>query len=235
MIVTIHQPEHVPWLGFFDKLTKADVVVFLDNVQFRKNYFQNRNRVRTAQGWSWITVPVHHGSDTLIKDVVISGRSRWAEKWCNTVYYSYRKARYFDDYFGEVREMITGGETSLGGLNIGLIKLICGWLGKNLLYLKASELGVQGASSRMILDICKETGADTYLSGISGRDYLDEESFRKEKVAIRYQFFHHPVYTQIYRPFAPCMSVLDLLFNYGGESADIISGRYLPVMRSVFL
>lgn len=234
-VVTIHQPEHIPWLGFFDKLIRSDLVVFLDNVPFRKNYFQNRNRVRTIDGWSWVTVPVHHRHDTLIRDVTIANRPGWAEKWWKTIFYSYRKARYFEFCFDPLKEAVAGKWHMLADLNILLIETLCGFMDIDFKYMKASWLDAEGSGSGLILDICQKTGAQVYLSGISGRDYLDDTAFRDSGVAVEYQEFHHPVYRQLYEPFEPCMGVVDLLMNYGPDSKRVIQGEGVEVMDKLYL
>ena len=235
MKVTIHQPEHLPWLGFFHKVAQAELFVILDNVQFRKNYFQNRNKIRTAGGWTWVKVPVTHGSDTLIKDIAISDDSRWGKKWWGTIFYSYKKANFFEKYSGKLHDTVNREWKLLSELNIALIEILLGYLGVDVKIVKASDLSVKGKGSELILEICKEAGASTYLSGISGKDYLKTEDFRKEDIEIVYQEFHHPIYKQLHEPFMPCMSVIDLLFNHGDDSLDIINGIGVPVMDKIFL
>lgn len=235
MIVTIHQPEHLPWLGFLNKIIQADLFVILDNVQFRKNYYQNRNKVRTANGWTWVKVPVRHKSDSLIKDVTITPDARWKKKWWDTIYYSYKKSNYFDIYAGSIETAINQDWQFLSDLNIYLIKMLFSFLDKKLACIKASELGIEGRGSEMLLKICKKAGATTYLSGISGRDYLEEDMFREENINIVYQEFYHPIYNQMYEPFEPCMSVIDLFFNYGPQSLEIIMCKNIQLMDKLFL
>jgi len=233
--ITIHQPEHLPWLGFFHKINMAEKTVILDNVQFRKNYFQNRNKVRTSNGWTWITVPVHAKSTTLINEVRIAADARWKKKWWNTVHLSYAKAPYFNDYSEIIHSIIEHDWKMLSDLNFELIKAIKDMLGIKTEFVKAAELNATGKGSSLILDICRKVGAATYIAGISGKDYLVEEDFKKENVNIKYQEFHHPIYKQLYEPFIPCMSTIDLLFNYGDKSLNIINGIGVPVMEELFL
>lgn len=235
MIITIHQPEHMPWLGFFHKIYKSDLMVFLDVAQFRKNYFQNRNRVRTANGWSWITVPVHHKSHTLINDVSIVSDRRWKKKWWDTIYYSYIKADHFHGYSDQLYVVINQDWESLSDLNISLIKTISSFLGIELNYVKASDLGIVSKGNELLLSICQKLDAKIYLSGVSGKDYLDEQAFAKENIKVIYQKFHHPIYSQLFDPFEPCMSTIDLIFNHGAKSLDMIMGNDVPVMEKIFL
>ena len=235
MVITIHQPEHLPWLGFFHKASQADSIVILDNVQFRKNYFQNRNKIRTQDGWQWITVPVSRSLETMIKDVAINDEPRWKEKWWNAVYLSYKRSKYFDQYEKELQKILDSSTGNLCALNVALLKFVFKALGIKADTVFASKLGAEGKAGALILDICRKMKADSYLSGISGKDYLDLEAFRNAGISVTFQEFHHPIYRQLYEPFMPCMSVIDLLFNYGPESPEIINGRGVEVMEELFL
>lgn len=235
MKVTIHQPEHLPWLGFFHKLSQADTFAVLDNVPFRKNYFQNRNKILTHQGWSWVTVPVSRGIDTLIKDVRVFSDGRWKRKWWDSIYFSYRKTEYFNRYADGLRGIIYKDFAYLCDLNIELIKLLCGFLDVDVRLVRASSLDAKGIRGDLLLDCCKKLGADTYVSGVSGKDYLDECHFSKEGITVAYQKFYHPIYKQQYEPFEPCMGAIDLIFNYGPASKSVLMGKGVEVMDKVFL
>jgi hypothetical protein len=235
MKITIHQPEHLPWLGLFHKVSRADVFVVLDNVQFRKNYFQNRNKARTADGWAWFTVPVTRSIDTVVKDVRIAPAARWKEKWWNTIYLAYKRAPYFEKYSKPIKAELDKRCESLSDFNVGLLKCMNRSMGIGAQFMLASEIGAKGSGSDLILDICKKLKADSYLAGISGRDYLKLDDFKALGVAVEFQEFHHPIYRQLYEPFVPCMSIVDLLFNHGEKSMSIINGEGVPVMQELFL
>lgn len=235
MNVAIHQPEHLPWLGFFHKMVKSDIFVILDNVQFRKNYYQNRNKVRISTGWSWVAVPITHTLKTLIKDVAISDNPNWKRKWHNMIYLSYKKSPFFDAYYKDIDSALHADCGSLSEFNIILIKLLCKFLNINTRLVYASQIGVSGSGSGLILDICKKLNATIYISGVSGREYLKLDDFVRENIEVIFQEFHHPIYKQLYEPFIPCMSTIDLLFNHGYDSLDIINGKGVPVMERIFL
>lgn len=235
MTITIHQPEHIPWMGFFHKIYRVDTFVILDNVQFSKNYFQNRNKIRTKDGWQWVTVPVAKTLETLIKDVTIVANLRWKDKWCDSIYFSCKKAKFFNNYFAQICSTVQKEYDKLSDLNIDLIKLLCKFLNIKTKILLASELKENGKASALLLNICKALDAKAYLSGVSGREYLNLEDFKREGINVIFQEFHHPIYKQLYEPFIPCMSVIDLLFNYGDKSLDIINGVGIPVMEEVFI
>jgi len=235
MRITIHQPEHLPWAGFFHKISDVDTVVILDSVQFRKNYFQNRNKIRSSDGWSWITVPVYRRLDTLIKDVTIVMNQYWQRKWIDSIYHAYKKATYFEEYFDRLAAEINKNEEKLSLLNFALIKIIGEWLGIKTDFIFSSQLDVKGKGNELILDICKSLNATTYLSGVSGKEYLSLDDFTRGDIRVEFQEFYHPIYSQLYEPFIPCMSIIDILFNYGKKSLEIVKGKGVPVMEHIFI
>jgi hypothetical protein len=236
MKVTIHQPEHMPWLGFFHKLNMADVYVVLDDVQYRKNYFQNRNKIRTANGQCWLSVPAKYKFGQHIKDVIIdNSNERWKRKYWESINLSYKKARFFNQYSEAIKSILDREWIYVSELNQRLILKCIEFLGINSVIFKSSELNVEGSGSTLILNICKKLKAEVYISGISGKDYLNILDFEEAAIDVIFQEFHHPIYNQLYKPFIPGMSVIDLLFNYGEKSLDVIKGFDVPVMEGVFL
>jgi len=236
MIVTIHQPEHMPWLGFFDKLRQADTFVILDNVQFRKNYFQNRNKIRTQQGWIWLTVPVlaKGKSSQLIQDAQINNAVNWQSTLWKSIFYAYNKASFFEKYGNFLKQIYDKQWTYLADLNEEIIRHVINELGIKVKIVMASTLEVTGGGTDLLLEICQKLNADTYLSGISGKDYLEESRFTEQGIKVIYQEFYHPIYKQVYEPFIPCMSIIDLLFNHGDKSLDILKGIGVERMDTLF-
>ena len=237
MVVTIHQPEHLPWLGFFAKVQQADVWVMLDHVQFRKHYYQNRNRIRGHRGSVWVTVPVLTAgkSSQPINEVLISNQSnpRWQENcWTSLVQY-YQHAPYWSAH----REALEGFYHTQWGrlvdLNEAIIRYLLSALSIEVQIVKSSQMDVRGHQGDLLLDICRQLGADVYLSGISGREYLEVERFEKASIEVRFQEFHHPIYQQRYEPFIPCLSACDLLLNYGPNSPDVLKGVGVETMEQV--
>jgi len=235
-MVTIHQPEHTPWLGFFDKIRQADTFVILDNVQFRKNYFQNRNRIRTQQGWTWLTVPVLAKGKLgqLIQDTQINNAVNWQSKVWKSIFYAYNKAPFFDQHSSFLKQVYDKPWTHLADLNEEIIRYISHGLGIQVKIIRASTLSSTGKGTDLLLEICHKLEADTYLSGISGKDYLEETKFAEQGIKVIYQEFYHPIYKQLYEPFIPGMSIIDLLFNHGGKSLDILTGVGVERMDTLF-
>lgn len=237
MRVCIAQPEHLPWLGYFDKMARSDVFVFLDTVQFKRRYFENRNRVRTSSGSTWVTVPVRAKGryQQAIRDVEIDTDRAWQRPYWRTIEMNYRRAPYFPRYSAALEEIILGRSwTQLVDLNLALIRMGADAFGIGATCLNASALDVTGKATGLLVSICRRLGARTYLSGISGRDYLDEDVFRAAGIAVEYQEFHHPVYQQLHVPFEPCMGFVDVLFNHGGEARSILSGHEIERLPTVY-
>lgn len=238
MFITIHQPEHIPWLGFFDKVRQVDVFISLDNVQYRKNYFQNRNKIRTFDGNQWVTVPVLHKgkSGANINAIEINNsESSWKKKYLNAISLNYSKAQHFEEVYTFLEEALERKWARLLDLNNCLLEFCFNVLGITTKVVRASSLNLQGVKGDLILEICQEMKAKKYLSGISGKDYLDSEAFKKNNVAVEFHEFYHPIYSQFREPFIPCMSIIDLLMHYGSQSLSVIEGKGVPKMEKLFL
>jgi len=218
-IVAIHQPNYLPYLGYFDKIRRADVFVFLDTVTYTHNDYRNRNRVKTSQGERWLTVPVvRKGAlETPIKDIRIDG-SRWCRKHWRTMEQSYSRSPHFAEYRGFFKEVYETEWAMLANLDKFLVRKMCGFLGVNATIVDASELGVvRGTKTDLLISICKTLGADKYVSGSGAEGYMDREKFGDAGVEVVLQDFGCPVYDQLYGGFVPNLSAVDYLFNCGGE------------------
>ena len=235
MIITIHQPEHLPWLGFFNKLSKAELFVILDHVQFEKNYFQNRNRIIGTNGPQWIGIPVitkghMDGSIANTEISLAGGNLKWKEKYLQTIMQSYGKYPYFSQVYPIIEEVFSQDSMMLCDYNIGIIKKFSQELGFHPEFIRSKDLNVSGLKSDLILDICKETKANTYIAGPSGRDYLNMQSFSDNGIKVVFNDFHHPEYPQRKtKEFVPYMSSLDLFMNVGFDAGRriIVEGNEL--------
>ena len=225
MIVAIHQPNYMPGLGFFHKMASADVFVLLDNVQYSKNNYTNRNRIRSRDKWAWLTVPVrlsgHFGQ--LISEVETAGDD-WETKHWKRLLQEYGHAPHFRQYQAWLQPAYARRRVNLAEINCELIELVRVSLGIGARVIKASELAVSGQSSDLLLALCKDLGATTYLSGQGGKKYLDVTKFEAAGIAVEYQEFLHPHYHQGGGEFVPNLSILDLLFHAGVESSAILFG-----------
>ena len=225
-MVGIHQPMYLPWLGYFERVARCDAFVLLDDAAYSRNYFINRNRIRTKEGWSWLTVPVRSTgrAGQPITEVEVDGNRNWQAKHWRSLAYSYGQAPHFaghEEFFG-------GFYTRDHGRLIDVLMEPFGYLlralGIRTPVFRSSELGVEGRKEGRLLAICEQLGADEYLSGPSGRDYLDPAAWRDAGIEVFFQDYRHPVYPQVQGGFFPEMSIVDLLFNCGPESLRILTG-----------
>jgi hypothetical protein len=226
MIVAVHQPQYLPWLGFFDKMDRADIFVLLDTVQYKKNEWQNRNRIKTAAGPQWLTVPVTYRFPQRIDEVGVNNRERWQHQHRQTLVSNYRKAPFWDGLAPFLEEVLTPTWERLAPLNVFVIRRLAEILGIATPMHLASELGPlpENPDERLIA-IAKHFGADTYLAGAGGLDYMDLDRYARSGVNVLFQDYRHPVYAQRFGAFEPNLSILDLLFNHGPESLNILRGE----------
>lgn len=230
MIVAIHQPQYLPWLGYFDKIDQADIFVLLDCVQYKKNEWQNRNRLKTPSGLSWITVPVllSKGHTQLISEIQIDNTKTWQENHWKTFQSFYNKSPHFSEYKNFFEEIYNEKKyESLSTLNEDIIFYIVETLGIKTKIIRSSELGrIEGQKTELLINICSKLNATYYLSGAGAKVYLDTCQFKNTNIQLKFQEYSHPEYSQLFGKFEPYLSVIDLLFNCGGVSLEIIrSGR----------
>lgn len=222
MMASIHQPQYLPWLGYIDKIDRVDIFILLDNVQYKKNEWQNRNRIKTSQGWQWITVPVLYRFPEKINEVRINNNVDWRRKHLIAIETNYRRTIYFKKYFPYLEEIYRKEWERLVDINVALIKTLINIFGIKKEILIASEIETGDDPDGRLIDLCKASGADTYLSGKDGPKYMDMEAFEKAGIKVAIQDFKHPVYPQLYGGFEPNLSSIDLLFNCGEMGIEII-------------
>lgn len=224
MTVTIHQPEFLPYYGFFRKAANANNFVLLDDVQFKKNNFQNRNKILTSTGVQYITIPVQFKAGDKINQVRIDQDNwpRQKKKIIRTIQQVYSKTPYFDETFPIIREILDNDYDWLVNLNFELIDFVFRYLGLDANLLLSSQLQLEETKTDLLVAICQDLGASTYLSGVGGAEYLELEKFQNIKV--RY-CSNHLEYNQTQSKesqFVPYMSIIDGLFNYGRNFKSIL-------------
>ena len=219
MIVAVHQPQYLPWLGYFDKIRRADVFCYLDNVQYKKNDWQNRNRIKTSQGWQWMTVPVFYQFPQKIFEVKINPNARWRKKHLQALITNYRRAPFFKQFIDVYEQIYSEKWEYLCELNIYFIERLKEALGLGQKpAIKSSRLELREDPTDRLIDICKAVKADTYMSGQDGVNYMDLKRFKENDIKVIIQAFKHPVYPQLFKGFQSHMSMVDLLFNCGSGS-----------------
>ena len=225
MLIAIHQPQYLPWLGYLDKIDKADVFVILDNVQFKKNEWQNRNRIKTAQGCQWITVPVLYRFPEKINEVRINNKANWSRKHLQAFITNYSKSPCYDDYISFFEDIFSRNWECLVDINVEIIKFLINALELKTRLVMASDLELREGSTERLIDICKALDSNKYLAGKDGNKYMNLELFDREGIEVIFQDFKHPVYNQLFGNFEPYMSAIDLLFNCGDDSLEILRGK----------
>lgn len=228
MRVAIHQPNFLPWLGFFHKLLNCDVFIFLDDVQFpRGRCFTSRVAIKSPSGSAWLTEPVKGKGDLLpIKDVTLANERNWKRKHLKTLEFDYKKAPHFIEYFPLIHQAYQTEDDNLSNFNINLITNLAQSLSASARLVRASELSKAGfsGSANHLIKLIKLVGGTEYLTGTGkgSQRYIDEAAFGREGIKVICQSFVHPVYPQLWGDFIPKLSVVDLLFNCGAEAREMI-------------
>ncbi|MGI0088655.1 MAG: WbqC family protein [Nitrosotalea sp.] len=220
----MHQPQYFPYPGFFHKLAQADVYVIMDKVQYDKR-FTNRNKIIATNGWTWITVPIKKDRKFIPNmDVEINNELSWRELHWKKIHQSYANAKYFYLYKDHLESLYKRDWKFLFDLDLHTIKKTIEWLGLKIDVIRESELNVQGRSTERLINACKEVGADTYISGTGGKNYIDEKLFEKHNIKFEYQnYLPIPYKQRLAKSFIPDLSIIDLLFNVGPGSLELIT------------
>jgi hypothetical protein len=232
MILTGHQPNYLPYAGFFEKIARADRFLVVDNVQFVKRGtfgWMHRNRIRSGspEGWDWLSVPVLSKGrfHQKILEAEVDNSTPWARKHWRALEWNYRKAPHFKTYADPFRELYERPWKGFCELTCAFIELLLRLLGIPRALERTSTLGISGESTGLVLAMCKAVGADTYLSGMHGKDYLDAAEFERQGIRLVFQEYVAAPYAQCWAgPFIPNLSVVDLLFNCGPDSLKVITG-----------
>lgn len=224
--LAVLQPGYIPWLGFFDQLARADVFVFYDDVQYDKNGWRNRNRIKAPSGPMWLTVPVRsiHLEQSIL-ETTIDDRQPWRKKHINTIEQFYRKAPYFNLYFETFRELLLRPWPTIADLDIAVVEYFVENLGLETKLYRSSQLEIAGDRIERLIKLCLHFNADQYLTGNAAKAYLQEGLFDDAGIAVCWQDYFHPEYSQLHGDFVPYLSTLDLLLNCGPNSLDIIQGK----------
>jgi hypothetical protein len=220
----ISQPRFFPGLHYLHRMMTADVFVIFDTVQFNPRHEENRIKLRTPAGADWLTVPMRRTSrEQLIRHTCLDTSRDWQRKAIKTIHHLYSKAPHFEEYAPEIHRILEMPYETLTQLDevswVPALRL----LGITCRFVRASELPVYGKGPRLLLDICHQVGADTYLSGMFGREYLDTDEFVREGVSVLFHEYTYRPYPQRFEGFVPYLSYLDTLFNAGLDREVVLS------------
>lgn len=215
MIMSAHQPAYMPWLGYMDKIKRSDIFIFLDTVQYEKNSFTNRNKIKTADGPVWLSVPViktnHFSKD--MSEMLIDRNYNWRRKHLNAIFLAYKKAPNFNKLYPELEKLYGQEYGTIVDLTWNHLHFWLEYLGIHTKIIKSSSILVSGKKSELILRLCQAVNADYYISGIMGRGYLDEGEFSAAGIQVEFQEYKHPRYPQLYGEFIPNMGIVDFAMN----------------------
>ncbi|MBS4538828.1 WbqC family protein [Clostridium sp. D2Q-11] len=217
MIVSLHQPNYIPWLGYFYKIYKSDIFIIADDLQYIKRGYINRNQIKTPEGLQWLTIPVDYKYNlkSNINEVHTKDDLGWKEKHLRIIEQYYKRSKYFDDFFYLLKENVMKDYDTISDLNINILKMICEVLDIKTEMILLSDLDIEGDKSERIVNICKYLNADTYLSGHGAKAYNDLELFDKNNINLVYSDFQVKEYKQLWGEFIKNMSVIDYIFNCG--------------------
>ena len=221
-ILSIRQPGYLPFIGFFKKIQATDVFVFLDDVQYTRSDFDNRNKIRIQDDSMWLTIPIFNKTGQTLNEVKIDYSKKWVSKHKSSIEYNYEKAPYFEEYWKDIELILDKSWEKLIDLNMELINYFITKLEINTKTVFSSELNINKTGSEKLLEICKDLQVDTYLSGEFGRNYLDINLFQQENIKVIFEKFEHPTYDQTFDGFVQNMSIIDLLFNEGQNAKNIL-------------
>jgi hypothetical protein len=217
--VVIHQPDFLPWLGYFHRLLKADLFIALDHVQFvtgTSRSWTHRDMIKTPQGAKWLSLRVQKAPfGTPIRDVLLAPGADWRRDNLNMVRENYRKSPYFDEVFPRLEQLYAQPGETMAEMNLASLDLLEDMLNVKTPRLISSQMSPQGASTPMLVDLLKKAGATRYISGQGARAYLETDLFEKAEIELVWQDFRHPVYPQAHGAFIPMLSSIDALFNCG--------------------
>jgi len=230
MKVGIIQSNFLPWRGYFDFIREVDLFVVEDDLQYTKGDWRNRNKIKTPRGTEWITVPVNYKrTEQLIEQTPIDHSTQWAKKMLSRIRESYRAAPCFEPYFSELSELLLGSSATISELNILLITWACRHLEINTSITFSREYHPYGAKTERVISILSQTGADVYLSGPAARNYIIPELFEKAGIQLEYKQYDYPEYPQLYPPYDPYVTILDLLFMTGKDAIKYFDNAISPL------
>lgn len=226
MICGIHQLHYLPWLRYFDKIARSDVFVILDNIQYNKSGWQNRNKIKGDGGPMLLSVPVHAPHGCLLHEVTIDDTQPWRRKHLQAIRQQYGRAPYFTQYADFLDETYTRVWKTLNALNRHMLAFFLQALGIHTRVAYSSDFNVPGIATGRLINLIRAVGADTYFSGAYALDcYLDAAQLASAGIGLRLQDWRAPVYPQLHGPFVADLSVLDLLMQCGPDSLDVLMGE----------
>lgn len=223
-VASIMQPTYLPWIGYFELIERSDIFVLMDDVQFVKKSWQQRNRIKNAQGIQWLTVPVLTTGRHFQKivDVEIDASQNWAKKHLKSIRLAYSNAPFFGEFFPTLERIYSHPWTKLRDLNTAIISFMKEAMDIRTPMVSSSQLQCRESRDERIIDICKQTGADVLYDTAGAAEVINADKIRSEGIKVIFQEYVHPIYNQLHGEFVSHLSAIDLLLNEGSASYDII-------------
>jgi hypothetical protein len=217
--IAILQSNYIPWKGYFDMIAAVDEFILYDDVQFTKNDWRNRNKIKTQNGVQWLSIPVGQNISRLIREVELKD-TRWQAKHWSTICQNYKRSSHFDDVAEKLEPLYLQHEyTHLSILNRTLIEFVCGQLGIKTKISNSWDYEVFGGQTERLVNMCRKAGASEYISGPSAKSYLHESAFTDCNIKVTwFDYSGYPNYPQLWGTFEHGVSIIDLLFNCGGDA-----------------
>jgi len=224
MILTAHQPVYLPWLGLFHKIALSDKFIYFDQVQYLPKDWMNRNKIKAHNNEIWLTVPVLRKGYRDLKtcEIEINNSIDWQKKHLRSISINYKKSPFFEKYIWFFEDVYSRSWKYLSELNEHMLKWFITELGIKVEFLHAGDFNFEGTKSDLVFDMCKKMKADTYIFGTLGKGYADTEKFEKNNISLIFQDYNSPTYSQINGDFISRLSIVDLLFNCGPNSLEIL-------------
>jgi hypothetical protein len=224
LILTAHQPVYLPWIGLFHKIALADRFVSFNGVQYQSKDWNNRNRIKASKGPQWLSVPVRRKGylEKTIADIEINNTQPWGRKHWNALRHNYAKAPFFSRYADYFKDIYSRQWGKLVDLNEHMLRWFLSELNLDVSVESAGDFDFKGTKGDLVLDMCKQLDADVYIFGAQGRDYADPQAFTDAGVKPVFQDYRHPQHPQLHGPFESHLSIVDLMFNCGDDSLDIL-------------
>lgn len=228
MKCVILQPSYIPWRGYFHQIALADVFIYLDDVQYDKRGWRNRNQIKTADGLQWLTIPVHsrgvQKEHIPINQIPIAWDTEWNQEHLKMIFHAYKRAPYFSSFFPFLEKLLSQKFHLLADFTIETSTQIARYLGiKNTRFVLSSSLSVGGRKTERLINLLQRVGANHYISGPSAKDYVDDAQFAANQITLEYMKYNYPDYPQLYPPFISNVSIVDLIFMTGPKAIEFFN------------
>lgn len=221
--LTCIQPSYLPWKGYFHLIQKADIFVFHNDLQYTKQDWRNRNKIKTESGTIWITVPINYiNVHQRINETKIDNTQKWRQAHWNKLQANYHRAPFWQDYASFFEHIFSSTWEMLEYLDIYSTKKICEYLGIGTDMICSSDLELKGQKTERLIDMCKKVGATHYISGPAAKAYIEEEKFSAAGISLEYMDYVYPAYPQLWGDFIHEVSIVDMLFNVGPRTGEYI-------------